>query len=893
MTEFHQSAGAASNRNGRGGSESFRSGALAARLLSGIAIGSLVLHAAAARAQEATPQDIAADGASSEPGDQEIIVTGTQLRGIAPVGTNVVTMSREDILSSPGKSANEILTRIPQVSSAFLQTPTKGLNAGLAVIRPNIRNLGAGGGTTTLVLVDGHRVVGAGVLQTTPDPDVIPPGVLERVDVVPDGGSSIYGSDAVGGVINYISRRKFDGFEVNARTGFADDYRTTDINVTAGKDWGSGSAYVSYAWAYNNVLYGADRDFVRQTAPNGGYCGAGTIFANGTSYQITGPDPDSFTPGTISNCDTSDTQTFWPKSVRHNIFASLSQDLGESITLDVRGYWARRELTTNEGLSAVELAVTPANPFFDAIAGETSQTVRTNFNDLLDLDHLNTLTSYGITPTITARLGGDWQLRAMANLGWSRTIEDSATFDSTAAQAVVNPYDLGATPAASVASFVLHNNAHSKQRLENYRAIADGPLFQLAGGEVRLAAGLEYSKEKIRIQNGLAPYGAENTIPIGLGSRNVKSAFAELAVPIVGADNAMDGIRTLTFSASARYDDYSDFGDTFNPKLGLTYVPVDGLKIRANWGKSFNAPSLVDKSGTDVAGGFFSTIFNFGQTAPWAIVRAGNTGDAMQPQKATTWSLGADIQPVAVPGLSLSATYYNIKIKGVIAAVSGRFTPDLEPFWRDNVPCADAIAELGGLDIFPQTIPVALTCAFAPTTAIIDLRLQNTGEIKTDGIDFSLGYDRPVDFGTVYGRIAGTYTLNRDQSIVPGAVFVDTLDTPGATRFLGTATVGAQIGNLNANASVNHRSGYDLDPVIAANPANPFPFAQSEVGSFTTVDLFFDYKLPPLLGLNETHLSVNVTNLFDKDPPFYNSGAGFTNGSTLGRLIQFGLRTKF
>lgn len=867
-----------------------RFAAMTIRLLGGIAASSMMLHAAAAQAQDVSDDAAAADEA---PSDQEIIVTGTQLRGIAPVGTNVVTMSREDIVASPGKSANEILTRIPQVSSAFLQTPTKGLNAGLAVIRPNIRNLGAGGGTTTLVLVDGHRVVGAGVLQTTPDPDVIPPGVLQRVDVVPDGGSSIYGSDAVGGVINYISRKSFDGFEVNARTGFADDYRTTDVNVTAGKDWGSGSAYVSYAWAYNNALYGRDRDFMQQTTPNGGFCNAGTIFANGTSYEITGSDPDNLTPGTISSCDVTDPQSFWPKTVRHNIFASISQDIGSAVTVDVKGYWARRELLTNEGLGTASLNVTAANPFFDPIAGEASQSVATNFSSLLDLNHYNSLTSYGITPTLTAQVGGDWQLRAMANLGWSDTREDATTFDATAAETVVNPYDLAATPQSSLASFVRHNLAQAKQDLTNFRLIADGPLAKLPGGDVRIAIGAEYSRESTRIQSGLSAYGAENTIPINKARRNVKSAFAELAVPIFGADNARGGLQSLTLSASARYDDYSDFGDTFNPKLGLTYVPVDGLKLRANWGKSFNAPSLVDKSGRDVAGGFFSSVFAFGQSAPWAIVRAGNSGDDMRPQKATTWSLGVDVQPSAAPGLTMSATYYNIHIKDVIAAVAGRFGPELEPFWRDNVPCAEAAAELGGLELFPQTIPVALTCAFSPTTAIIDLRLQNTGEIKTDGIDFNLGYDRQVGFGTVYGRIAGTYTLNRDQSIVPGAMFIETLDSPGATRFLATATLGAQIGNLNANAALNHRSGYDLDPVIAANPANPFPLAQNDVGSFTTVDLYFDYKLPPILGTNETHLSVNITNLFNEDPPFYNSGTGFTNGSTLGRLVQFGLRTKF
>jgi iron complex outermembrane receptor protein len=98
--------------------------------------------------------------------------------------------------------------------------------------------------------------------------------------------------------------------------------------------------------------------------------------------------------------------------------------------------------------------------------------------------------------------------------------------------------------------------------------------------------------------------------------------------------------------------------------------------------------------------------------------------------------------------------------------------------------------------------------------------------------------------------------------------------------------------------SVIHRSGYDLDPIIAANPANPFPQAQSRVGSFTTVDAFLEYTLPETWLPAETSLTLNVNNLFDEDPPFYNfpafgGNSGYANGSTLGRLVQIGLRTKF
>jgi iron complex outermembrane receptor protein len=847
-----------------------------------------------------------AQEATTPPAEQseleEVIVTGTQLRGIAPVGTNVVSMSREDVIATGAPTANEILTKIPQVTSAFLSTPTTALDAGLSIIRPNIRGLGASGTSTTLVMIDGHRVVGAGALQSTPDPDVIPPGVLERVDVVPDGGSSIYGSDAIGGVINYISRKKFDGFEVSARTGFADDYEPSDVSVTAGKDWGSGSGYVSYSWAGNDAIFGKDRDYLVQVTPNSGYCGAGTVFANDTTYEITGPDPGNYTPGTMSSCDTTDDVSLWPKSTRHNVFGSLYQQFGSSVSLDVRSYYARRELTLSPGLDARDLTITAENPFFTPIVGETSQTVRTNLAGVIDQRLSNTLTSSGVTPTLTVALGGDWELRAMANLGRSETEVSNATIDPSVAQATLNPYDLGSNTQAALSNVSRHNYVDAKQRLEDYRVIADGSILHLSGGDVRLAVGAEYLEEKHHALNtfGATAFGAEHSVPTVKLGRNVTSGFVEIAVPFIGADNAKSGVHSLIFSASGRYDDYSDVGGTFNPKLGVTYEPLDWLAIRGNWGRSFNAPSLVDSTGLEAAGGIFSFVLPFGQAAPWAIAIAGNTGADMEPQTATTWSLGFDIRPPAVDGLTLSATYYNIDLKKVIGLLAGQpYSPELEPFLRDNVPCADAAAELASIPVFSPLIPAALTCLFSPTTAIFDWRVQNLGEIKTDGIDFNVSYNRPVSFGAIYTTLGGTYTLNKDSALVPGASFRETLDEPGQSRMSLIATVGARVGNLNASASLNHRDGYDIDPVVAANPANPFPNGQSSVGSFSTVDLFFDYELPEEWIHSQVNLSLNVTNLLDQDPPFYSGGCfgaascGFTNGSTLGRLTQLGLRVKF
>jgi iron complex outermembrane receptor protein len=811
-----------------------------ARFMSGIAIGALALHAASAHAQDTVPTPTPSDQVASEEGDTEIVVTGTQLRGIAPVGTNVVSLSQENIAATGATSANDILTKVPQVTSAFGNTPMAP-PGGLAIIRPNIRGLGASGTNTTLVIVDGHRVVGAGVVQSTPDPDVIPLGALERVDIVPDGGSSIYGSDAIGGVINYISRRKFDGLEISARTGFADDYQNTDVNVTAGKDWGSGSGYISYSWAHNNAIFGKDRDYVRQVTPNEGYCGAGTLFANGTSYAITGANPDNYTPGTISGpCDITDEASLWPRITRHNIIRSLTQDFGSSVTLDVRAYYADRQITHYKGLqandSASTVTITAANPYFNSIAGETSQVIRTNYLGIYDDSYQNRLRSYGITPTLTVRFG-DWQLRTMFNYGESKTETSETQINEDVATTTLNYYNLAANTQNQLAAASLHNFGVSNQTLLNARAIADGPLTHIGGGDVRMAIGVEYYRETIAFQTAQpTAFGAEQSVPVVRLDRNVKAVFGEIAVPLFGPDNAVPGIHALTLSASGRYDDYSDQGGTFNPKLGITYQPNDWIKIRGNWGKSFNAPSLVDMTGVTVAvpAGFAA----LGQTSPTSLILIGNRGADVKPQIANTWSVGLDLAPPAVPGLTMSATYWNVDMKREISLLAGQpITPATQGLLTDPVSCPAAVAQYSSypiLNLFP--FPPALVCAIffggASNIAVLDWRVQNLGEIKTDGLDFNVSYDRKVSFGAVHASVAGSYTLDRDRSIVPGAPFVSSFDA-GASRLSLVASLGAQVGDFSGSATLTHRGGYSINPGVPANPANPFPQAQNEIGSFT------------------------------------------------------------
>jgi iron complex outermembrane receptor protein len=629
--------------------------------------------------EQSAPSDTAPAPEALEGSD--IVVTGTLLRGVAPVGTNSVSLNRADILATGAASANDLLASIPQVGN-FGTVPMGTGSYALPIVRPNIRNLGASGGSTTLVLMNGHRLVGAGVLQTSVDPSVIPPDLIERVEIIPDGGSSIYGSDAIGGVINFITRKRYDGIGVNARYGFADNYQAFDGSVVAGKDWGSASAFLSYAYAWHDNILGIDRDYVTaDNRANGGAdhrgtaCAPGNLIIGGIPYALPGK-----VPGTLNRCDQTDYADIVPRETRHSVFGGFTQDLSDGVTFGVTGYWSQRDTITRSAQSSQSETITVLNPYFTPVGAELAQTVAIAFDPVFGPSNVSParFTSWGLTPTLEAELGGGWQLRALGNYGRStnETTEDSinssavtAAFGGTTTATAINPYNLSATNAALLAKindFV--NYGQADQKIAEGRLVVDGPLFAIPGGDVRLAAGAEYHYENIDSFTGSGP-AAAITGGSAFTKRNVKSLFGEVLVPIFGEGNRTGGMYALELSGSLRYDDYSDVGGTTNPKIGITWRPVQSLTLRGNYGTSFHAPSLADLgNSTDSRVQVIPfSPFRAANSSPFDILRptiaiAGGNAN-LKPETADTWSLGFDFTPEAIQGLVASATYYNVKFR--------------------------------------------------------------------------------------------------------------------------------------------------------------------------------------------------------------------------------------
>lgn len=876
------------------------------------------------RSQTAAVEQQAAGGVanvSSEQIEDEIVVTGTLLRGTAPVGSNVIAVGQDRVQSQGITSTNELLGTIPQVSNFFNNVPTASLVGSVQAsqtARPNLRNLSANtsSSSSTLVLFDGHRVSGAGVTQSTVDPDLIPTGAIERVEVVTDGGSSTYGADAVGGVINFITRRKFDGVQVDARYGFADDYWQTAANATIGKDWGSGSLYASYSFNKNDSIFGRDRDFIQAldysvspAVPASRFCTPANITIGANTYAY----PNGALGGV--RCDSSDNNVFAPSQERHGGIVSLSQQLNSAISLDAKAFYGRRE-TYAAGVANGTVNIDTTNPFYTpvpGVAGRPAQTVNFDFGATLGPDAGatgTTIEEWGANVEFRPALGDNFQLRTLLNYSRSNSAYFINQVNGTALNAAVagtttatalNPYNVSATNAGVLSAIADSQLAgQSKNDQFNGRAIVDGTLFSLPGGDVKVALGYEFIRDDFaqRFTNGGAR-GAIAQLAYNQYDRDVHAGFGEIQIPVFGEGNRTAGLYSVLLSGSARYDHYSDFGGTFNPKVGASYKPVSWFTLRGNYGTSFNAPTPVDQLGSSrnsilvlpfaafVRPGDNVAFFGNGTVALTGAV------SNLQPQEAETWSVGADLDLPFIDGLHASGSYYNVKFENILATP----TPSTGIF-RDFP--GNVQTRVGGID--PAVVRAfaaqdangvaqvdALIAAGIPIYELVDFRTGNYGVLRVSGIDYSVNYRTATGFGGVDGSVSGNYQLTRKLQASPGAPIVNSLllDTP---RFTLQGTLGIDLGNFRAQATINHTSGYDFTP--SARDVS----GQSRLSDFNVVNLFFKYDVPGTSAvLKDLSLTANINNVFDQDPPVYRfTGAnGFNNGFTLGRLFMFGLSKKF
>ncbi len=686
----------------------------------------------AALAQTAT---VASADEADAPAEAEIVVTGSSLKGVAPVGSNLTTVGREQLEDLGVQTVQQVLKTVPSiVGSNTAGQGGFGSFDGAGTNAPTIHSLGASASNSTLILLNGHRLPVGGVNHVLADPNIVSPMGLERVEVLADGASSVYGSDAVAGVVNFITRRNVNGFEFNAQKGFGKNYSTFNAGAVAGKTWDTGSAFISYNYSNRSNLAAGDRAFTvadhraqggtnRQTLTS---CSPATITTGGLVYfspyaagtGVTAAQA-AIDAASKASCDVRALWDIVPSEVRHNAMVSLQQEVGDSLKLTADAIYSNRR--TSQNVTRGQLTGTiygsgapvgnSNNPFFVAPAGTgaTSETINFDADTLLGAGaHID-----GTAETLYGRLDADYAITDAVNLnlgmvyGRDRSrvanigqlcgscanlalngkqsaslggVPTTVNLVLTAANAL-DPFG-GSTSAATKAYLTdSYQFTQSIQRLTNFYGKIDGDLFDLPGGAAKLAVGGEYtryalSQDKVSPTN-LGPSSTNSAFLHLDYKRTVSSAYGELYLPIVGPDQDIPGVYKFDLNLSGRIDHYSDFGTTKNPKIAANWEMVEGVKVRGNWGRSFVAPALTSRGANQYGQTAEST---FGNASPglasFTVPYASFPSAALIPTCPALPATSCTFATATVAGASIAGGNANLKPqRGTAWSVGVDITP--------------------------------------------------------------------------------------------------------------------------------------------------------------------------------------------------------------------------
>jgi iron complex outermembrane receptor protein len=758
------------------------------------------------RADSLSDQTVAAASqvAESEP----IIVTGSNLRGAQPTSP-ITVLRREQIEASGASSVEQLMAKVPQ-------------NAQTGVNRENFRVTGAGADPTehgaglnlrglgqraTLVLVNGRRVAPSNTGSFV-DVSLIPLGAIERVEILTDGASAIYGSDAVGGVVNFILRDGFDGVEASLTAGTAteSDGDLRQLAATAGTSWSSGGAMLSYEFRAEDEILARDRDFTINLSP---------------------------------------TTSLLPRERRHSLFGNLHQDLGPNLRAEVSGSFADRE--------------TQRSYFF---AGSP-----------VPVDQSAEARSISLAGNFDYALGADWTARLTG--GYSVTRTDQLQVQ-TGGQGLVN-------------------DRFTRNEIADLGLKADGRLFELPAGAVRLAFGVEGRRESYRDRFATRTVKVPTDI-----SRDVGAVYAEAQVPVFSAANRRAGFERLIFTLAGRFEHYEDFGSTFDPKVGLLWAPFAGLTFRTSYDTSFRAPLLSEAAGTYSAIFFPASLVSItGQGSGVALVMGGND-PGVQPERSRSWTIGAEIEPA--PGLSFSLNYYAIRFSDRIALPSQIVTVVGNPAFESIVTHDPDEASVRALVDNASTILDISGPGFsnghatpADVTVIVDNRISNTALSTTDGMDASLQYRFTIGASHFQLDANANYIFSFTDRLRPTSPTIVGFDVPyRPLRFRLRGHAGWRRDGWSANLFANHADDY------RDNRGNQ----RQRIGAYTTIDATIAYELDGPQApawLRGTRIALQADNLLDEAPPRLlpdpgsTAGLGYdpVNASARGRFISLQLRKRW
>ena len=396
-----------------------------------------------------------------------------------------------------------------------------------------------------------------------------------------------------------------------------------------------------------------------------------------------------------------------------------------------------------------------------------------------------------------------------------------------------------------------------------FEAKGSGDIWKLPAGPLALALGYQWRKETLEfnfpdlLQTGVVSHYGANFLPVD-ADRTVNAVFAEFNIPIV---------KGLEANAAVRWDHYSDFGSTTNPKFSVRWNPVTQLLFRGSWNKAFIAPSLTQLFGPNQQG---TTAVGLSYPIRCPVTNDANDCDTqfnalfggnkdLKPQTATNWTVGAVFEPVV--GVSFSFDWFNIDTKNSFVNGINQnviFDPATFPQYANLVT-------RGAPDPNFPNLPGRITS--------VDQRFVNLGETRIDGFDVNARVRFPqTAFGRFTLNVDGTYYNKYEQSQPDGsfAGFVSNAFGNGTSgifpRYKQYATLTWEYGPWSATLGNLYQASY-IDVLVDGNDN------QRRVGSMSLWDIQASYT-----GLKNWKFTVGAQNVFDRDPPFTNSNLQFQTG---------------
>jgi iron complex outermembrane receptor protein len=829
---------------------------------------------------------------------QRVEVTGSSIKRLVSETANPLTVIKaEEFIKQGLTTAQEVLSKLPSNQSGLGSGNAVGGNSsGLPTGGQASADLRGLGGDKTLVLLNGRRIANHPYDGASVDLNIIPIAALDRVEVLRDGASAIYGTDAIGGVINFITKRSFKGVIISGeivqprQTG-GDEKR---VNLTGGFGDLSKDGYNLFGvvdYHKQTVITSADREFSKTGVipKHGVFLTSGTTFP-GNFYDATadlagnpgfasGCNPPYSVPkagGTTCRQDYTRLIDDLPSSEQTAVFAKGSFKLGAD-------HLATLELLHSENFVKSRTAPPPqtglvlpkTSKFYPgnsggvpAQAGLSGDPLSVNWRPLEAGQRA--IDSKGEADRVVLGLEGvlaDWDYKTGLTYSVSKSSEDfvggyvkDSSFAAGVADGSLNPFALqDAAGKAYLASTALRGQVQSaKVTTTGIDFKASRELMQMAGGKLAVAFGGELRNEKANfdVNTAIASQASSSGLSSSLpktGSRNIEAVFAEVGIPFA---------KDFELQVAGRFDNYSDVGNTFNPKVGARYQPTKEVLLRASASTGFRAPTLFEKSAppsrNDTSNEYSDPVFCPGgkiSTLPGANplrdcdlqqfkLQGGNPN--LNPEKSKTFAFGVVLEPI--PEVTLALDYWNIHLTDKIAPLDEAVIYGNYPKYKDRF----------------------LRFADGTPNAILD-KNENLGEVKTDGVDIGVTFRMPkTSIGNFVISFDGTYVHKYEYQNERNGDFLENVGTYGNSgpvfKWRHNASINWSLASWSATLAQSHRSSYVDQNSVAAE------FKQ-DVAAYSLWNLSGSYT-----GFKGFTLTAGIKNLLDTDPPFSNQGTLFQKG---------------